>query len=186
INEYPKITDIELKNLIVKINQINSEYNKLKLDKVTTYSNYLNSKRDYENNQTQISQSENLLKQTNIEIGELEKSIVEKNRWIQKYSKEHKLSFKAIEIKLKKIKEIIDENGVKKAIYEQPEDKVEDDLKFDDNVVPSFPTGPIEIPKFDENSHKYPDFASEFTKMSPVDIYKEIYDRTFSIKYAFK
>ncbi|TNK92807.1 hypothetical protein C4M95_06065, partial [Mycoplasmopsis pullorum] len=25
INEYPKITDIELKNLIVKINQINSE-----------------------------------------------------------------------------------------------------------------------------------------------------------------
>ncbi|APJ38374.1 MIP family Ig-specific serine endopeptidase [Mycoplasmopsis pullorum] len=186
INEYPKITDIELKNLIVKINQINSEYNKLKLDKVTTYSNYLNSKRDYENNQTQISQSENLLKQTNIEIGELEKSIVEKNRWIQKYSKEHKLSFKAIEIKLKKIKEIIDENGVKKAIYEQPEDKVEEDLKFDDNVVPSFPTGPIQIPKFDENAHKYPDFASEFTKMSPVDIYKEIYDRTFSIKYAFK
>ncbi|QVK02998.1 MIP family Ig-specific serine endopeptidase [Mycoplasma mycoides] len=92
---------------------------------------------------------------------------------------------------LKKVKELLLELEINELVNEidQHINKITNDkqnnqliINADSNVEDKFIEGSIYSPA----NHSYPEFANKFTTVSAEEIYKELYDRTFSIKFLTK
>ncbi|MDP4040470.1 MIP family Ig-specific serine endopeptidase [Mycoplasma mycoides] len=92
---------------------------------------------------------------------------------------------------LKKVKELLLELEINELVNEvdQHINKITNDkqnnqliINADSNVEDKFIEGSIYSPA----NHSYPEFINKFTIVSAEEIYKELYDRTFSIKFLTK
>ncbi|QVK07083.1 MIP family Ig-specific serine endopeptidase [Mycoplasma mycoides] len=92
---------------------------------------------------------------------------------------------------LKKVKELLLELEINELVTEvdQHINKITNDkqnnqliINADSNVEDKFIEGSIYSPA----NHSYPEFVNKFTTVSAEEIYKELYDRTFSIKFLTK
>ncbi|QVK02190.1 hypothetical protein I7636_01125 [Mycoplasma mycoides subsp. capri] len=92
---------------------------------------------------------------------------------------------------LKKVKELLLELEINELVNEidQHINKITNDKKnnqliinADSNVEDKFIEGSVYSPA----NHSYPEFVNKFTTVSAEEIYKELYDRTFSIKFLTK
>ncbi|TQC51553.1 hypothetical protein E1I18_02040 [Mycoplasmopsis mucosicanis] len=82
----------------------------------------------------------------------------------------------------KEMKQKIQNSETKK-----PEIKKEKENK--PQQFPDFPIIPPNFPNFNKinkENHTYPSFVDKFTKINRVNAYKEIYDRTFAVKFGVK
>ncbi|WP_258177031.1 MIP family Ig-specific serine endopeptidase [Mycoplasma mycoides] len=89
---------------------------------------------------------------------------------------------------LKKVKELLLELEINELVNEvdQHINKITNDkqnnqpiINADSNVEDKFIEGSVYSPA----NHSYPEFANKFTPVPAEEIYKELYDRTFSIKF---
>ncbi|QVK05423.1 MIP family Ig-specific serine endopeptidase [Mycoplasma mycoides] len=92
---------------------------------------------------------------------------------------------------LKKVKELLLELEINELVNEidQYINKITNDkknnqliLNADSNVEDKFIEGSVYSPA----NHSYPEFVNKLTTVSAEEIYKELYDRTFSIKFLTK
>ncbi|QQY78457.1 DUF31 family protein [Mycoplasma mycoides subsp. capri] len=92
---------------------------------------------------------------------------------------------------LKKVKELLLELEINELVNEvdQQINKITNDkqnnqpiINVDSNVEDKFIEGSVYSPA----NHSYPEFINKFTTVSAEEIYKELYDRTFSIKFLTK
>ncbi|QVJ96546.1 MIP family Ig-specific serine endopeptidase [Mycoplasma mycoides] len=118
-------------------------------------------------------------------LGNIKNTLSELKNFSNDFNSDNLLSF------LKKIKELLLELEINELVSEvdQHINKITNDnqkdqliINVDSNVEDKFIEGSIYSPA----NHSYPEFVNKFTTVSPEEIYKELYDRTFSIKFLTK
>ncbi|WP_434325296.1 MIP family Ig-specific serine endopeptidase [Mycoplasma capricolum] len=97
--------------------------------------------------------------------------------------KVHLASLNLIEL-VNIVDELVNKLNQKEEIKNTHKDKIE---KNKDNIV-EIDDSKLEIleSKYIPNQHNYPDYVKNFKTVSAEEIYKELYDRTFSIKFLVK
>ncbi|QVK08736.1 MIP family Ig-specific serine endopeptidase [Mycoplasma mycoides] len=171
INSSNKKDIIDLNNQLEEFKSIlenNPKIDKNLKDKIIKKTKEINSK----------SISSNKLSNINNILSELKNSSND-------FNSDNLLSF------LKKVKELLLELEINELVNEidQYINKITNDKKnnqsiinADSNVEDKFIEGSIYSPA----NHSYPEFVNKLTTVSAEEIYKELYDRTFSIKFLTK
>ncbi|CBW53994.1 Hypothetical protein, predicted Prolipoprotein [Mycoplasma mycoides subsp. capri LC str. 95010] len=118
-------------------------------------------------------------------LGNIKNTLSELKNFSNNFNSDNLLSF------LKKVKELLLELEINELVNEvdQHINKITNDkqnnqliINADSNVEDKFIEGSIYSPA----NHSYPEFINKFTTVSAEEIYKELYDRTFSIKFLTK
>ncbi|ACU78617.1 putative liporotein [synthetic Mycoplasma mycoides JCVI-syn1.0] len=171
INSSNKKDIIDLNNQLEEFKSIlenNPKIDKNLKDKIIKKTKEINSK----------SISSNKLSNINNILSELKNSSND-------FNSDNLLSF------LKKVKELLLELEINELVNEidQHINKITNDkqnnqliINADSNVEDKFIEGSVYSPA----NHSYPEFVNKFTTVSAEEIYKELYDRTFSIKFLTK